>query len=54
MEYEAQGHMNMDSQIFGYAVVYMDSEGNVDFEKTKSIYIGTGSPVKTDDPFRLI
>lgn len=52
MEYEAQGHMNMDSQIFGYATIYMDASGNVDFDKTRTTYIGTGSPIKTDDPMR--
>jgi predicted phosphodiesterase len=50
MEYEAQGHMNMDSQIFGYATIYMDRLGNVDYDKTRTTYIGTGSPIKTSDP----
>lgn len=54
MEYEVAGHGMYDSQIFGYATIEMDKAGNVDFDKSRTHYIGTGSPVKTDDPLRFI
>jgi len=54
MEYEVAGHGNMDGQIFGYATVEMDEHGNVDFDRSRTHYIGTGSPVKTDDPLRFV
>ena len=54
MEYEASGHGLYDSQIFGYATVEMDAEGNVDFDRSRTHYIGTGSPIKTNDPLRYL
>jgi predicted phosphodiesterase len=54
MEYEVAGHGMYDSQVFGYATVEMDNEGNVDFDRSRTHYVGTGSPVKTDDPLRFV
>lgn len=54
MEYEVNGHGTMDGQIFGYATVEMDKVGNVDFDNSKTHYVGTGSPVKIDDPLRFL
>jgi predicted phosphodiesterase len=54
LEYESANHMAYDSQTFGYAVVHMDKAGNVDFDKTRTTYIGTGSPVKVYDALRLL
>ncbi len=54
LDYEAAGSMNMDGQIFGYATINMDAEGNVDFDTSRSTYVGTGSPVKVDDALRLL
>ena len=54
MEYEVSGHGAYDSQIFGYATIEMDDQGNVDFDKSITHYVGTGSPIKTDDPLRFI
>ena len=54
MEYEVSGHGAYDSQIFGYATVEMDNEGNVDFDRSRTHYIGTGSPVKTNDPLEFL
>lgn len=47
MDYEADGKMRFGQQTFGYAVVYMDKNGNIDFEKSGPIYHGTGSAIKT-------
>jgi predicted phosphodiesterase len=41
MDYEADGKMKYTPQAFGYAVVYMDEDGNVDFNKSNAIYTGT-------------
>lgn len=54
MEYEVSGHGAYDSQIFGYATIEMDDAGNVDFDKSRTHYVGTGSPIKTDDPLRFV
>lgn len=54
MEYEVAGHGCYDSQIFGYATIEMDDVGNVDFDASRTHYIGTGSPIKTDDPLRFV
>ncbi len=48
MDYEADGKLKYLPQAFGYAVVYMDKEGNVDFDKSKTVYRGTGFPVKPE------
>jgi predicted phosphodiesterase len=46
MEYEGTSKMAYRPQAFGYAVMYMDKEGNVDFDKSGPIYYGTGSLTK--------
>lgn len=42
LEYESTSKMAYRPQAFGYAVVYMDSDGNVDFDKSGAVYHGTG------------
>ena len=54
LDYESSGRARKSLQSYGGAVVYMDKEGHVDFDKTKTIYYGTGSAVKVDDALRLI
>lgn len=50
MDYEKNGRARKQSmQTYGAAVVYMDEDGHVDFEKTRNIYYGTGSPIKVSD-----
>jgi predicted phosphodiesterase len=51
MDYESDGKANYLPQAFGYAVVYMDKDGNVDFDKTKPVYRGTGFAIK--DSYKL-
>jgi predicted phosphodiesterase/signal recognition particle subunit SEC65 len=46
MDYESDGKAKYLPQAFGYAVIYMDADGNVDFDKTKPVYRGTGFAVK--------
>lgn len=48
MDYQADGKLKYLPQSFGYAVVYMDEYGNVDFDKTNTVYCGTGYPTKLD------
>jgi predicted phosphodiesterase len=48
LDYQSDGKMKYLPQAFGYAVVYMDEYGNVDFENTRTIYRGTGYPTKED------
>jgi len=48
MEYESDAKLRFGQQTFGYAVVYMNEEGKVDFKKTQPIYYGTGAIVKPD------
>ncbi len=48
LEYEATSKMKYRPQAFGYAVVYMDREGNVDFDKSGPVYYGTGSLTPND------
>jgi len=53
MDYEKNGRARKQSmQTYGAAVVYMDEEGNVDFDKTRNIYYGTGSPIKVSDAMK--
>jgi len=54
MDYESGGRMTMLPQSFGYAVIYMDEEGHVDFDKSGPVYYGTGSPVKMEDALELL
>jgi len=48
LDYQSDGKMKYLPQAFGYAVVYMDELGNVDFDKTNAVYRGTGYPTKSD------
>jgi len=48
MEYEADAKLSFGQQTFGYAVVYMNADGEVDFKKTEPIYYGTGAIVRPD------
>ena len=48
LDYEADGKMRYQPQSFGYAVVYQDKEGNVDFDKSNPVYLGTGFVTKED------
>lgn len=43
LEYEATSKMAYKPQAFGYAVVYMDKDGHVDFHKSNPVYCGSGS-----------
>jgi predicted phosphodiesterase len=42
-DYEADAKMQYGMQTFGYATIYMNSEGRVDFDKSRPVYYGTGS-----------
>lgn len=48
MDYQADGKLKYLPQAFGYAIVYMDEKGNVDFDKSNTVYCGTGYPTKFD------
>lgn len=48
LDYQSDGTMKYLPQAFGYAVVYMDELGNVDFDKTNTVYCGTGYPTKNE------
>jgi len=48
LDYQSDGKMKYLPQAFGYAVIYMDEFGNVDFENTRPVYCGTGYPTKID------
>lgn len=48
MDYEADAKMMYSQQHFGYAVVYMNRSGEVDFNRTRPIYYGTGTLVDAD------
>jgi len=48
MDYEADAKMQYSQQAFGYAVVYMNSKGQVDFDKSRPVYYGTATAVDTD------
>lgn len=54
LDYESDGKMTMQPQSFGYAVVYMDKNGHVDFDKSRPVYYGTGTPVKVEDAMALL
>ena len=42
LDYEADPKSMYTGASYGYAVVYMDKEGHVDFDKSKTVYCGTG------------
>jgi predicted phosphodiesterase len=46
LPYESEGNLKMKIQSFGYATVYMDAHGHVDFHNSNFTYLGTGTPVK--------
>jgi predicted phosphodiesterase len=48
MDYEADAKMQYSQQAFGYVLVYMNSNGKVDFDKTRPVYYGTATAVDTD------
>ena len=54
MDYEVSGKSKLTQQSFGYAVIYMDKNGNVDFNTSDTTYYGTGSPIKTEDALRFL
>ena len=60
MEYAFSGRSHSRLWSFGYAVLHMDMDGNVDFNSTTSEYLGTGwpekqikIPVSEDDDYEL-
>jgi len=54
LDYEAEGKSAPSLQSFGYAVVYMNKEGHVDFDRSRAIYRGTGAPVKAEDLLPIV
>jgi predicted phosphodiesterase len=48
MDYEADSKMQYGQQSFGYAVIYMNAKGEVDFDKSRPVYYGTATCVDTD------
>jgi predicted phosphodiesterase len=54
LDYEAGARARKSLQSYGGAVVFMDKDGHVDFDRTKNIYYGTGSAIKVDDALRLL
>jgi predicted phosphodiesterase len=44
----ATGRMNKLPQTFGYAVAYLDKDGNVNFDKTRAVYRGVGRVIKPE------
>lgn len=53
LEYEATSKMSYRPQSFGYAVIYMDKDGHVDFDKSNPVYYGTGAIVEPKSVFEL-
>lgn len=47
MDYEADASLKWGIQAFGYAVIYMDEEGNVDFNESKNFFKGSATAVNT-------
>lgn len=54
LAYEEEGNAAYKGQTMGYAVIYMDAQGNVDFDKSRPIFVCTGSAVKEGDPLELL
>lgn len=54
LDYEADGKLKFGPQSFGYAIVYINKQGDVDFNKTQYIYYGTGTAVKANDALKLL
>ena len=48
MEYESDPKMKYGPQTFGYAVVYLNKDGKVDFNLSRPVYYGTGTTIKTE------
>jgi predicted phosphodiesterase len=48
MDYEADSKMQYGQQSFGYAVIFMNSKGEVDFDQSRPVYYGTATCVDTD------
>lgn len=48
MDYEADSKMQYGQQSFGYAVIYMNAKGEVDFDKSRPVYYGTATCIDTD------
>jgi len=48
MDYEADAKMAYSQQAFGYAVIYMNSKGQVHFDKSRPVYYGTATAVDAD------
>jgi len=46
MDYEKQGKLQYKAMTLGYTVIYQDAEGNVDFNRSHNVYLGTQYPVK--------
>lgn len=53
LEYEAGSKMAYKPQSFGYAVIYMDKDGHVDFDKSGPVYCGSGSIKEEKNFFTL-
>jgi len=54
MDYEGKGDLMYSGQSFGYGLVYLNENGDVCFQKSGPVYLGTGSAIKADDPLRLL
>jgi predicted phosphodiesterase len=48
LEYESTSKMAYRPQSFGYAVMYMNKQGYVDFDKSGAVFCGTGSVIRPD------
>jgi predicted phosphodiesterase len=46
MDYESDAKMQYGMQTFGYATIYMNDEGKVDFDRSRPVYYGTGSLIQ--------
>lgn len=54
LDYLNDGKLNNLNQTFGYSIIYMDNDGNVDFNTSDNFFWGTGHPIKTSDPLELL
>lgn len=53
MEYECNAKATYGSQSFGYAIVWMDKKGHVDFDKSGTVYCGTGTIIESKNNYSL-
>lgn len=53
MEYEADAKATYTGASFGYAVIYMDNDGHVDFDKSRTVYCGTGAIVEPNNVYSV-